>query len=550
MMRCLYFYISILVLAVAASCGRDSERLFPFGWTPAGDASDSLLIEMDKAMMSYAGADVLDSLVTRFCELSEKEDTENRYRHRRLYWRGNALFMSGEYEKGDSLRRMALQLCDSDAFPRDYRLYRMALEQPSDFIDNISRYRRYKSDLDLFLHTGDMVSGFNRAVMLMTLMSEAGMNREALRYALLSDSLLAQANLPLLRDNNRVNLASAYFACGDTLKAIKELRRLKASPVSSSIPSISAIIDYNLFEMSKDTLSLRNAWEMVRNSEELAKMRPLVAAAIINNVENSYANAEELSEALRSSADYDYSPSELLEISKALCNDAKSSDDSSLIIQRTEDFEEVVRQYIEQQHKGEIIAAETSAAIREVEAQERAHRERMKMGIWIGSSISLLILSAISILLIRLFNRQKRDSLLRQLEGERLRREIIAKDLMVVEKQKLNEELQNRMDEMVKAQEMESKTAASISRLIAATEVNNPLEQEDAEFLKRFMECYPKVSKTGRRLALYIRKGLDTAQIAKEMNIRKESVMQGRWRLRTQMGLDADVDLDVELRRL
>lgn len=68
--------------------------------------------------------------------------------------------------------------------------------------------------------------------------------------------------------------------------------------------------------------------------------------------------------------------------------------------------------------------------------------------------------------------------------------------------------------------------------------------KNESDFTALFMNRYPRVGKTGRRLALYIWLGLDTSEIALKLNIRKESVIQSRWRLRQQMSLRPDEDLD------
>ena len=210
---------------------------------------------------------------------------------------------------------------------------------------------------------------------------------------------------------------------------------------------------------------------------------------------------------------------------------------------------EGVNDYIKAQHKGEVIAAQTSDEIRELEEKEQSLRDSIRIRIWIGIGIVLLCLGIASMIIYNYFERQKREALHNQLESERLGRELIAYELMVVEKQKLNDSLQKKIGELVEANRVEKKTAESISRIIESTSVDKAIKNEDAEFLKTFIEKYPKVSKTGRKIALLIRSGLNTAEIAKEMNIRKESVMQARWRLRSQMGLPSDIDLDVELRK-
>lgn len=538
--------ISLLSL-FAIGCSDDRKAFPPFGWTPTGEPSDSLLTQMSRAMLNYAPTDSLDSLVTRYCHLSENEDHTGQYEHRRLYWKGNAIFMSGDFEKGDSLRRLALAKCDSTLFPHDFRVYRLAVEQPSDFADNSARYKRYKSDLEFFTYSGDYASGFSRAVLLMSLMSEAGMHTEALKYALKADSLLVRADLPVLRDNNRINLASAYFAAGDTVRATTLLDSLRTSSQSYSIPGIAAIIDYNLYEMTGDSLALASTWAIVKNHDELKKMRALVAAAIINRGE---ASDLELKSALDLSSAYEYTPQERLEIYEAFLKVASSSGNFITLQTAAETYEQEVRNYLDQLHKGDIIAAETADMIRDVEQKENSSRERLRLQIFLITVIAIILLSIAAICLTRYVGRLKRNSILQQLEHERLTREHMAKDLLIVEKQQLNDRLQTKIEEMVNKREMENKTAEMIKDIIGETRVENAMGPDENEFMKIFIERYPDVGKTGRKLALYLRKGLDSAQIAQEMNIRKESVTQARWRLRNQMGLTPDTDLDIIIRKI
>lgn len=170
-----HFQLGLIVLILSSiifsGCNEPKSRLYPFGWKATGLPSDSLLVEMDRNVMNYGSAEELLRLASEYSLISEKEDSKHLYQHRRLYWEGTALFMSGDFETGDSLRREALRQCDSTRFPRDYRLYRMATEQPIDFKDNMERYSRYLSDLNVFLKNADPVSAFSRAVQLSGLMS-------------------------------------------------------------------------------------------------------------------------------------------------------------------------------------------------------------------------------------------------------------------------------------------------------------------------------------------------------------------------------------------
>lgn len=226
--------------------------------------------------------------------------------------------MHGDFERGDSLRRLAMQMCDSSSFPHDYRLYRMAIEQPTDFTDNLNRYNRYVSDLKSFLDEGDLVSAFSRCVMLSQQMSEAGMHNKALEYVLMADSLLERADLPLLRFNNKVNVASCRFYAGDTIGAVKALDEMKADSIYCGDETVNVIIDFNKYEMTGDTAALASAWRMSSSNPALTRMNILVGASMVNSG-MGVGTADEkkrMLELIGSADEYAYLPEEDLEIKK------------------------------------------------------------------------------------------------------------------------------------------------------------------------------------------------------------------------------------------
>lgn len=126
------------------------------------------------------------------------------------------------------------------------------------------------------------MSAFSRSVLLSQLMSEAGMHREALDYVLLADSLLKKADLPLLRINNKVNVASCLFNAGDTVGAVRALDEVKAHIGGEGNEGVEAIIDFNKYEMTGDTAALAAAWRIVRGNPDLARMQMLVGASLVN----------------------------------------------------------------------------------------------------------------------------------------------------------------------------------------------------------------------------------------------------------------------------
>lgn len=519
-----FIILCVCAIALAVGCGRKAERLAPCGWEATGKPSDSLLVLLDRSIYSYCDPDSLDSLVERYVKVSGEEDPDGIYEHRRLYWQGTALFGHGEFERGDSLRRLAMQRCDSSRFPHDYRLYRLATEQPTDFPDNASRYKRYLSDLKVFEAEGDLVSAFSRSVLLSQLMSEAGMHREALDYVLLADSVLKKADLPLLRINNEVNVASCLFNAGDTVGAVRALDEVKAHIGGEGNEGVEAIIDFNKYEMTGDTAALAAAWRIVKGNPDLARMQMLVGASLVKS-DMQTGDYGYIMALLKEADAYAFRPEEELSIKEAILD--LSVDDGNVALTRDAayGYEAAVERYLNEQKKGEVISAQISSMINEVSLDAEREKQRSRNILWTVLAVVGVVVAVGVICGVMYINRNRRILLLTQLEIERHRRQQIATDLMLAE----------RAD-----REPEIKTIAD----------DEAIDDMDGRFMKLFVARYPKVRKTGRRLALYIWKGKDTSDIARIMSIRKESVMQARWRLRSQMDLAPEEDLEVIIHQM
>lgn len=533
----IYFLLagtSCLFLSGIISCKRESERMPVYGWEMTDRPSDSILARLDSMVYNYADPDSISIVASEYCNQSKKEDIYNQYHHRRLYWEGTALFMQGEYEKGDSLRRQALIDCDSSRFPHDYLVYRFTVEQPADFTDNAMRYERYSNDLQAFINYGDLANGFSRAVMLSQLMSDAGMQDRALRYAMLADSLLDVANLQIMRANNRANIASCLFNAGDTIEAVKTLSELKAYSADRD-SSVYAIVDFNIFQMNGDTTALNSAWRFVCKKPELRRMRPLVAAAMVKSGSHNTYKSGNFINYLEEGSEYSYLPEEELYIKEAICNGIEA-ENPDLLPLALKEYEMAVDKYLKELKRGEVISAEINATINEVETHAaKKHQDSVRI-FWI-IIVTVIILSGVAvIILIMRINRLRQLEMLTQIEVE-----------------------QNKRHQLISQKELYNtitKDGDCIVFPVSDKDSDKPEIDGKREllseqlFVSEFMKAYPKVGKTGRKIATYIWHGLDSVEIAKEMNIRKESVMQARWRLRRQMELLPEDDLEVAIIRI
>lgn len=556
----LSFIIVGVLAALTAGCNRRPEVLKPFGWEVTGKPSDSILMRLDRVLYGYGNPDSLDALVSMYEEVSLREDPDGAYEHRRLYWRGTSLFMRGDFERGDSLRRLAMDKCDSARFPHDYRLYRLVTEQSTDFVDNSGRYRRYVSDLQSFLDDGDLVSAFSRGVMLSQLMSEAGLHNRALDYALLADSLLNESCLPMLRTGNMVNVASCRFHAGDTLGALECLNQLKSDVSLEDNRVLGAIIDFNKYQMDGDSAALYAAWAKVKDDSTLTRMKILLGASMVKErvKVGSDMSLNSFLPLLQEADEYSYLPEEDLLIKGAICDIEAESGGFASLKAAVVEYEETVERYLEEQKKGEIIAAETASLINQVEMNAEEERQRNRNMWWCALLVAGGIAAICVIYGVVYVNRNRRYRLLAQMEIERGRRKEMASELMLAEKDKIVRNLQKRIDRYVVDERQRSRCSLDIASAVydsnagdrAGNTASGDSGEADAKFMQAFIGRYRNVGKTGRRLALYIRNGLDTSEIAKAMNIRKESVMQARWRLRSQMNLAPEEDLEAVIHKM
>ena len=510
----------------------ESGRLSPFGWTATGNqAVDSAIVRLDRSMQSYVGGDSLSHLVDYYCRISEAADPEGKLEHRRLYWKGNALFLSGEAEKGDSLRRLAFEKCDSSVFPHDWRLYRLVNEQLNDLPDDMAKYQRYTADLSAFLQEEDLVSAATRAVQLSGLMSSSALHMRAREYALTADSLLGRAGLTALRDNYRVNLASCIFLDRDTVGAVAMLRQLRESENVRHVEPTKAIIDFNIYQMCGDTVALYRAWRIVEKYAALEQLKVLVAAAIVkeNGIDRTNLDKKDFSALLQAGDNYVYPAENRVYIAEAMCMLAEDGGDFGTLRKAVRRHIDATDEYLGELKRSEIVAADVATRLHEAELKEELHRQKSIRNTWIAILACVSVILVFGLMALRHIQRLKRRYMLAQLESERLNREKLALDLMSVRKGN------------------GSRTAAAEGDTSRREPSSNI---EESEFMQRFVEAYPGVGKTGRKLALYIRRGMETGEIATAMNIRNESVLQARWRLRTQMHLGNDQDLDIEICRL
>lgn len=484
-------------MVLCGSCRNERHGTTVGGWERTGLPSDSLLEQMDLAMLSYASADSVGVLAREYMARLTAEDERLEYSYRIPYVKGTALFMAGDFERGDSLRAVGIAMCDSAQHQQDYALMQLGREQPGESADAVSEYVRLSASLEGFLRNGDRVNAATRAVQLSGLFCEADLASKGLGYALMADSLLESAGLASLRNTYRINLASAWACAGKKGEAEKILEEVRRSPYFVSDPTMRGILAFNKSEITGESSDLEEAWREIKDREELARFQGLVAAAWINKGVPGVTDS--LRRALDGAYDYAYRPEEELAIAEARVREAMPWDGDSVVSA----YLQQSRDYISGYKGGKLAALALQAEMRDLdEAKERQIRERnIALGVAVGGL--LLVIFCV----VGYFRKRLSDA-----------------------------------ERLAMLQTIEAKSAGG-ERVVPAAEGHD----SDSAFLSEFVRMYPRVSKTGRKIALLIRGGKDVAEVASALNIRKESVLQARWRLRTQMDLKPEQDLDMAI---
>ncbi len=185
--------------------------------------------------------------------------------------------------------------------------------------------------------------------------------------------------------------------------------------------------------------------------------------------------------------------------------------------------------------------------------------------IWPG--ISLLALALVSALLTYTFRQQKKRLTAEKELLEREKENIIARQALTdaeiravqVENQYLQNEVENKRrdlinyamsivekrselrDEKLKKLEIEIRQRMSFADKVE--DFNIRIEKMHKDFMGRLAQLYPDLSSNETRLAVLIRLGISSKEIATLLNISPKSVEINRYRLRKKLGLDRKASL-------
>lgn len=567
-MKILYIVLlSVALLVLAGGCGANGKKdTDPFGWPLTGDYRlDSMRTSLEYLYQSNITPDSLIAPTLKYLEKIRMSDGRRSSSSDSLFWSGRMLLRTGREQEGGERIRKAIEITDSVAEPYKYYRYKWTLRDYNAYSAGEALYKALVEDERFFREHNAPVLLAGTLSSLAWMMTDAGLYERAASYSVESDSIFDRLSktspeddrmtVKLARISNRLNTANLHFINRDTVGAVTELRKLQAKE-GKLPPALESLVDFNLWVMESDTLSLMKIRRM-EESGTATGVGGITAAYILDIImKGEGKRMVEDEEGLVADIEKGLSEEEELEhrafMMRVLARYYRRCGDSSKENEYWERYSEEIEASCEDIRRGALASAETARQINDYEVLEAERRMMAKLRFVIVTAI--LILSAALIILI-LLRRLEKTKLEKEKKEEELRRSEqaeLAANLLVAERNHFVETLEQ---QLLSLSTENKEIKAEASRIVSTLRADTSVKKESEEFVrlfrnlgfdfeKRLRERYPDVTKKSVRLASYIALGMDSRQISRVMNIKVESVSQARWRLRQQMGIGSDENME------
>lgn len=555
-----YLFLTLVIISATAlltGCGgKSASRLHPYGWPALQPEFDSLTLEAEQLYIDRH-ADSLSRVIRRMREIADKNPRNRQMTIRTTYWEGRFRFTTGDIEGGTRMLERALAMTDSASYP--YERHRILWNLDMDYHSpSIERYDYLLSELDFFIKAGDLMMAADYCMELGAFLNNVEDTENGIPYLMMADSLLRLANQPDQVSNNRINHADALRIKGDTIKAARLLREILADSVTPISPYARDIVLGNLYGLTGDTLSLREAYDIVKDDPMLFEAK----CTYENYFTEEALHRDDLPmakayHALAASEIPDVEdPKILVEFLRLKYN----------IFQREGEMDSAYHYlYLASQMSEEINSSDRELQIRNAnlarkiaERKLQADIDRRRSTIMQLSVTFALLLTVVAggVFFYRRLQRQKLERVNDTLKLERSNRRMMAMELLMKEKENLFQSVETEMNELSEKGEISRKAASRIASSLKAhsgTKAERDgfmetFEQLDPAFSREMRQSHPQLTEADIRLAAFIALGMDNKHIARVMAIRPESVKQARWRLRSKMGLSPGASLEEAVR--
>lgn len=550
--------IVALLMLLPIGCAReDTNRLYPFRWQASGDSVfDSLTTKIDVAFFRRLPADSIEKLYNSLEALVGKEDADSVKGWRRQYFQAIITMRKGNRKACDSLLQNAREKIDSAAYPYDVRRIDYWFKDATMPAEGIEAYRHSLRNVSFADSIGDAFLSGAAYGSLGVVLNNAGDIDGAKAAVRKSQQMFEKAGFPVYAIGNRINLAKAFKNAGRRDEAVKMLKEVLSDPVTLRDTACLVTVWRNLYLWTGDTIALSRAGRLTKECRNPA-LRPNLAIIGMYSAQelmkrNEIAKADEASSEAMKYFDYlrrDTERADALQTrGRILVSMGSIAEGCELL----DSGARMVQRIYEENGSKSVAAASCARDI----AAERMHIEMERHR---SAMISVCIVACVIIVLlvaIGLFYRRMQIQKLRlaqsRLRLERMQRKLLATQLAIQETDTIFESVGSEIDNLKEKKEISTAADSRLKGTLKAKALATGSRESfidtftaiNPEFNKRLKEAYPDMTASDLKLAAFIAVGLDTKHISRILAIRPESVKQGRWRIRTKMGLDKSDSLE------
>lgn len=490
---------------------------------------------------------------------------------RKCFWKAWVLYKENP-DSAAVLSRMALQFCDSAAYPYDhvrfsllqadiYRLHGRLAEAYTIYRDKLNMLRKY----------GDRMWEGKVYVTIGALMQELGEYHEAMRNYEEGQQLFKAIGSEACFTKNRINIANIHYLLGDKPSALECLDGLEENSfvVADSIYLANVLVSRFSISDCSDSLAVVRAYEISRHlSNDHLSVLTMISMGMLRYLQHRYheskqfySNAFDIAKRLK-----DFSNQR--DILEGLEDCSRSLGESAEAEMFHTRWKELNDSLFHHERNDRIRRAEHLATInqyeRRIAEESQAARWRLTLAISIG--VFLVIILALSLRLMWMWRkRTESDRRLKEEENERLtllnrqysleieakEKELASTTLLMAQKNMQLKDLSRQIERM------EEDGMASVHTTPLMQTITSQLNADDdwrffklrfdkvhPAFFEMMKERYPSLSKTELRLCAYIRVGMTAKEIAQVLSVKPDTVNTSRYRIRKKMQLLPEASLE------
>lgn len=530
-----------------------------FRWGSITPESDSIMLALEYAYAHGVSNESLLALYAQLDSIANSNPKQSQIKARALFWKSrikNKQRLAGECREAIE---KAYSISDSASFPYDQTRFRhlkamVAPKSPPEafhVLKSVESYYSKTGDRTMLAHAyldiGNMLHGIGDYI-------------RASEYYREADSLYSILRMKEFHLKTQINNAVIMDALGEKDKSRKIMDALLCDSTAMADFDFYNNVCITAFVITEEPRLLRKAYAQIKDKPEYVFRRVPIESelAVVN-----------LNEGETDSA--------LWLIQRALLASNKLNDisiDTKVLLAASEIYSrcglaDTASRYLSEylvaadslkrfEGTHQIAADENRSEIMKYEAVIYNRQMKERMMFWLVLAGVMIVSLTVVLIYMRRAHSHELAAAHVKIDLERDRRQLVSKTLAMTEKDNL---LQSILDEVNRLREEEkipvsdSKRLDSIIRHHLSSQsdwdtVVAQFEKVHPSFVHRLKERYPKVSEGDIRLAIYIKVGMQTKQIAKMLNVQPDSVKKNRHRLRERLQLEPECSLEDVLRNL